>query len=113
VNSEELVTKANIKGIVLLDPTLSADPNYHNVGDLAPLVNTIYSAGIPLHIGDTIPIDDSNRNKSDVINLENYLPNLSDIISQYYNLGHLQLANDPNAFHDSITGPSGIFPGGE
>ena len=95
-----------INGVILLDPTLSAGPNYMTTGSMAPLLVGIKSAKIPLHIGDTIQ-GSNNDISSDYIDLLDYVSELRVTITQYSNISHLYLANNPGVFEDSI---SGIYP---
>ena len=99
--------RANMKGVVLLDPTLSASPDYPNVNDMDSIASNI-ATQIPLFLADTPNDWDTNRQPifayikgarygASAI----YNPSITDH-AIYPNIQHLDLANNQAVFRDVL-----------
>ncbi len=99
--------KANMKGVVLLDPTLSASPSYPNINDMDSIASDV-AARIPLFLADT-PNDWDTNGQPIFAYIKGARYGATAIYNRsitdhpiYPNIQHLALANDQTVFQDML-----------
>ncbi|NMB68430.1 MAG: hypothetical protein GYA20_06685, partial [Chloroflexi bacterium] len=102
--------KGRIGGVVLLDPTLTAGPDYSDEGSLQGFVIEMLGIGIPVHVADGIG---AGSDQDSGINIDKFLdPEGKDVFNQfsdiytykpYPGMNHLILATDLTVFENSLS----------
>jgi hypothetical protein len=90
---------SQLKGLILLDPTLT-DPNHDSVGGLMPMLSRIIESHIPVFVGDTI--GKGSDNEVGITSTPSLDPNQNKALWPYFNyayfsfdqLSHSALATD-------------------